>query len=94
MSTTDSRGASVFFMIFCLAWCGVIVWHLTTARKTGRIFRFSKIPIGGSAFIRKEDDPGGFWFAFGMGCFLSLVLVFGAVVAFLAGFYPHALRYL
>ena len=92
MNSKDDKVAAVMGMIFCLAWFAVIVWHVTIARKTGRIFRFSKIPIGGSAFTSKKDDPGGFLYAVIMGYFLSAVLLFATVMAFLAGFFPSVLR--
>jgi hypothetical protein len=82
----------VFFMTFCLTLCGVTIWHVTRARKTGRIFRFSRQPIGGSMVIDKKDDPEGFLFATIMGYCFSAGLVFAAVLTFLAIFFPSVLR--
>jgi len=92
MSTADDKVAAVVGMMFFLLCCGVIIWHLASARKTGRIFRFSKIPIGGSAFITKTEDPDGFLFASIVGYVLSVALATGAILIFLAAFFPSSLR--
>ncbi len=92
MSEPNIIPGGVFFMIFCLSLCGVIIWHLIQARKTGRIFRFSKKPIHGSAFIDRKDDPEGFLFATIVGCCFSAGLVFAAALTFFATFFPKFLR--
>ena len=94
MNNRDAHIASVAGAIFCLCWSGVIAWHVTNALKTEEIFRFSKIPLGKSAFIRKKDNPGQFWYAVVMGYFLSAVFLIAAVLAFIAGFFPNLLHYL
>jgi fatty acid desaturase len=92
VDTTKEEAFAVIGVIFCLGSVSIIVWHLFTAFKTGRILRFSRFHFGQSAFLDRKDDNFGFWYAVVMACFLSAALLCGAVIAFLGGFFPSTLH--
>jgi hypothetical protein len=92
MEDNDTRVLSIIGIIFCLSWCGFLVWYVTTALKKGKIFRFARVPIGGSAFIYKKDNSGSFWCAVIIGYVLSAVLLCGGVMIFLSEYFPQVLK--